>query len=167
MISRTGSASTSMPTAIRMKDNGRMTSSMEKESRSGLMALCTQDTTKMAKNAARAILPGQTKVRIRAIFSIMIYTELASTHGLTDVSTRVSGSTARWKAREFLLGLMGACTWASISMIQNTVKVNSLGPMAAATMVHGSLASNMVKESICRMVESEKVSGRTANALIG
>ena len=62
---------------------------------------------------------------------------------------------------------MGVFTSASISMIKNTVKVNSLGRTAAATMVNGNMASNMVKESICKRVENVRVSGKTANALIG
>ena len=60
--------------ATHMKDNGRITSVMEKESRSGQMAVRTQENTKTAKNVARESLVGQTKVLMWANFKIITFT---------------------------------------------------------------------------------------------
>lgn len=75
----------------------------------------------------------------------MTYTAWVSTPGPTDESTMVNGSTAKWKEREYLHGLMGASTWASTKTIKSMAREHLLGQMAAVTMVNGKTENSTEK----------------------
>ena len=132
-------------TGVDTKDNGCKISSMEKESRNGLMALSMLASTKKEKSMVRASLFGQTRVLTRVISTTTISTDVESIFGPMAESSTETGLITVWKAKESLPGATVVNTSASTKMTKNTVMVYLLGLMDVAMTVNGSKVSSMAK----------------------
>ncbi len=91
------------------------------------------------------------------IFKVMVYI-----HGTTEGLMMVLGLITRWKAMEYLLGLMVVFIKASTSMTRKKARAFSPGLMVANTMDSGRTASRMVKA----FIQLQAVNLREADGLM-
>ena len=100
-------------------------------------------------------------------FSRTTFTDKVSIVGLTAVSTTVSGSTTRWRAKAPSLGVTEEDMKETTRMIKSTAMVPSSGLMVESTSVTGAKVSNTAKVSTSKRAKRDKVSGRWARELNG
>jgi hypothetical protein len=95
------------------------------------------------------------------------FTDKVSIVGLMAVSTTVSGSTTRWRAKAPSLGVTEEDMKETTRMIKNTATVPLNGLMVESTSVTGAKVSNMEKVSTSKRAKRDKESGRWARELSG
>ena len=87
---------------------------MATEQKSGLMVQYFQDGTRAEKKTGWALSSGLTGAATTEISKKILFKDTGSMFGTTDVRTRESGSTTRWRCSEFSHGLTGGATQGNI-----------------------------------------------------
>jgi hypothetical protein len=91
----------------------------------------------------------------------------ANTYGLTEESTKASGSTIRWKATACLLGATAVDMWANTKTTKSMDKALSNGQMVGSILDNGAKGNNTDKVLISRKVKREKAPGTWEKELSG
>lgn len=126
-----------------MKENGLMTSSMEKVRKNGRTDPLSKASmlTVLKKDSELSI--GLTVQPIQVDLGKIKSTVLEPTCGVTSAFTRATGKTTKCTVRESLHGSMVEDTKVSTTMTKSMVKVFLHGQMVKSTRVTGSMENNM------------------------
>ena len=109
-IGLTDSALTFKLKALGILENGRMTSSITREKKSGLMVHSLRESTLMGRRMVKGNSIGPTALTLKATLLIMSYKVKEFTGGLTTECLRGSGWTIKCMELEYLPGLTAEST---------------------------------------------------------
>ena len=155
-------------TGLNTKDNGKMTSNMEKETKSGQMELNMRDITSQERKKAVEFSIGQTDPHTMETLKITTSTAKESTNGVTREPTTETGLTIRCKVRASSRGKTAGNMLVITSMIRKRGTVFSPGTTVASTQANGSQASSTESENITTLKERKSTAdGRTARDSLG
>ena len=151
-----------------MKETGSRISNMERVSRHGQMVLDTRVNTSSARSTVWVNSPGPTVALTTEPSRRTISKETEGIIGPMEEFSKDLGSTIRWRAKEYSLGLTAEDTRETTKMIRRRVRANSSGPTAESTRVAGKMESSMAKEPTPQLVENRsRVNGKMERDSIG
>ena len=136
MIKLTEKANTCILMVRHMRENGKMTSSMDTEKKNGLTDQCMRGSMLKVKRLVKVNLHGLMEVLMKVIL-MMLLRDLEHTHGRIKGSMLEIGKIIKCTAKECLLGLTGEDLKGFTSTIRSTVMVTSHGLMVVLMKVPG------------------------------
>ena len=125
-------------------ENGRMTSSITREKRSGLTVHSLRESTLMVRRMVRGNSIGPTALPLKATLSIMSYKVKEFTSGLTTECLMESGWTIKCMEPEYLLGLTAESTSVNTKTIKKMDMEFLPGPIRGSTTATGWVVSKTV-----------------------
>jgi len=137
-----------------MKEIGSRTSSMVKVSKLGLMVPAIKALMLKERNKELVVSSGLIKVLIPDSLKRTIFKAKVFIIGLMGVSTKVYGSITKWKVMEHSPGPMADATKDSTLMTRRKERVSSTGQTDANTTENGSTESSMVLAHTQNQMES-------------
>lgn len=148
--------------------NGKMTSSMARVSKLGLMAHLTKEVTSRVLSMERVILFGQIKVSTQENSGIIILKEKVFIFGIMVGLMTVNGSTTKWRVMVFSHGLMVASTLANTLTIKSKELVNFTGLMVVYMMAIGTMENKKARALIqLRTAKRKRANGQMVKGLHG